>query len=96
MHSCKHVSFSLSERKLNAYPFSRLTFVSREGTSFAVPINKAKDIVRDLAEGKHINHGYVGVSMASLTPDLARQNNADPNSPNGIIPEVKGVEAVPF
>lgn len=62
-----------------------------EGTSFAVPINKAKDIVRDLAEGKHINHGYVGVSMASLTPDLARQNNADPNSPNGIIPEVKGV-----
>lgn len=65
--------------------------ISREGTSFAVPINKAKAIVRDLAEGKHINHGYVGVSMASLTPDLARQNNADPNSPNGIIPEVKGV-----
>ena len=31
-----------------------------EGTSFAVPINKAKAIVHDLAEGKHINHGYVG------------------------------------
>lgn len=44
-----------------------------------------------MSEGKHINHGYVGVSMASLNPDLARQNNADPNSPNGIIPEVKGV-----
>lgn len=29
--------------------------------------------------------------MASLTPDLARQNNADPNSPNGFIPEVNGV-----
>ena len=29
--------------------------------------------------------------MASLTPDLARQNNADPNSPNGVIPEVNGV-----
>ena len=29
--------------------------------------------------------------MASLTPDLARQNNADPNSPNGVIPEVKGI-----
>jgi len=62
-----------------------------EGTSFAVPINKAKDIVHDLAEGKHISHGYVGVSMASLTPDLARQNNADPNSPNGVIPEINGV-----
>lgn len=33
-----------------------------EGTSFAVPINKAKAIVRDLAEGKHINHGYIGKS----------------------------------
>ena len=29
--------------------------------------------------------------MASLSPDLARQNNADPNSPNGYIPEVNGV-----
>jgi|AntRauTorckE5430_2_1112549.scaffolds.fasta_scaffold47104_1 S1-C subfamily serine protease len=29
--------------------------------------------------------------MASLTPDLARQNNADPNSPNGVIPEINGV-----
>ncbi len=29
--------------------------------------------------------------MASLTPDLARQNNSDPNSPNGFIPEVNGV-----
>lgn len=62
-----------------------------EGTSFAVPINKVKAIMFDLANGKHINHGYVGISMASLTPDLARQNNADPNSPNGVIPEVNGV-----
>ena len=29
--------------------------------------------------------------MASLTPDLARQNNADTNSPNGELPEVNGV-----
>jgi S1-C subfamily serine protease len=31
-----------------------------EGTSFAIPVNKVKAIVDDLAEGKHINHGYVG------------------------------------
>ena len=31
-----------------------------EGTSFAVPINKVKAIMYDLADGKHINHGYVG------------------------------------
>ena len=29
--------------------------------------------------------------MASLTPDLAKTNNADPNSPNGFIPEINGV-----
>ena len=29
--------------------------------------------------------------MASLTPDLARQNYVDPNSPNGFIPEVNEV-----
>jgi len=61
-----------------------------EGTSFAVPINKVKAIVEDLAVGKHIDHGYVGVSMVTLTPNLARQNNADPNSPNGHVPEIDG------
>ena len=38
-----------------------------EGTSFAVPINKAKAIVHDLAEGKHINHGYVGKETIYIT-----------------------------
>lgn len=31
-----------------------------EGTSFAIPINKVLGIVDDLAEGKHITHGYLG------------------------------------
>lgn len=34
-----------------------------EGTSFAVPINKAHATVHDLAEGKHVSHGYVGKKM---------------------------------
>ena len=29
--------------------------------------------------------------MATLTPDIARQNNLDPNSANGILPPVNGV-----
>ena len=62
-----------------------------EGTSFAIPINKVKKIMNELADGKHINHGYIGISMATLTPDLANQNNVDPNSPNGVIPEMNGV-----
>jgi len=62
-----------------------------EGTSFAVPINKVKAIVEDLALGRHIDHGYIGVSMVTLTPNLARQSNSDPNSPSGFIPEIDGV-----
>ena len=36
-----------------------------EGTSFAIPTNKILAIVDDLAEGKRITHGYLGVHMVS-------------------------------
>mmetsp|Transcript_1908 Transcript_1908/g.4192 ORF Transcript_1908/g.4192 Transcript_1908/m.4192 type:complete len:1185 (+) Transcript_1908:106-3660(+) len=62
-----------------------------EGTSFAVPINKVKGIMHDLAEGKQISHGYVGIYTSSLTPDLAKEKNADPNSNYGVIAETNGV-----
>lgn len=62
-----------------------------EGIAFAIPINKAKDIMFKLAAGENIQHGYIGVVMLTITPDFARQNNMDPNSPVGIIPEVHGV-----
>jgi len=62
-----------------------------EGIAFAIPINKAKEIMFDLAQGKNIQHGYIGVVMMTVTPDFARQNNLDPNSPVGMIPEVHGV-----
>ena len=62
-----------------------------EGTSFAVPTNKVKSIMHDLAEGKQISHGYVGIYTATLTPEFAREKNADPNSNYGVIPEANGV-----
>ena len=62
-----------------------------EGTSFAIPINKVKSIMHDLANGKQISHGYIGIYTSSLTPDLAREKNADPNSNYGLIAEVDGV-----
>ena len=62
-----------------------------EGIAFAIPINKAKEIMYQLAAGENIKHGYIGVVMMTITPDFARQNNLDPNSPVGIIPEVNGV-----
>ena len=65
------------------------------GVGFAIPIDTAEAAVRSLAEGKRIPHAHLGVSLSSLTPEaarqsnLARQNNADPDS--GIkLPEAKG------
>merc|ERR1711862_222975 len=62
-----------------------------EGIAFAIPINRAKEIMYQLAAGENIKHGYIGVVMMTITPEFARQNNLDANSPVGIIPEVNGV-----
>ncbi|NJN58053.1 MAG: PDZ domain-containing protein [Leptolyngbyaceae cyanobacterium SL_5_9] len=63
------------------------------GIGFAIPINLAKDITNRLARGESVSHPYLGVQIATLTPDLAKQNNDDPNS-SIILPEVNGVLVV--
>ncbi len=50
------------------------------GIGFAIPINKAKAIQVSLAKGERIAHPYLGVQIATLTPDMAKMNNEDPNS----------------
>lgn len=69
-----------------------------EGTSFAIPINRVRDIMHDLANGKEIRHGYLGCQLTTCTPDWARENNAEPRGMTGSgssaarhkIPEVYG------
>jgi S1-C subfamily serine protease len=60
------------------------------GIGFAIPIDKAKAIKDRLIRGEKVAHPYIGVQMETLTPELARQNNSDPNSAIQ-IPEVNGV-----
>lgn len=60
------------------------------GIGFAIPINKATESVEQLARGQKISHPFVGISMITLTPEIARENNADPNSPL-MVPEMSGV-----
>lgn len=60
------------------------------GIGFAIPVNKAKEIIPQLARGERVAHPYLGVQIATLTPELAKQNNDDPNS-TIILPEVNGV-----
>jgi len=59
------------------------------GIGFAIPINKAKEILPQLARGERVVHPYLGVQIATLTPELARQNNDDPNS-SVLLPEITG------
>jgi S1-C subfamily serine protease len=60
------------------------------GIGFAIPIDKAKAIAVQLQRDGKVAHPYLGVQMVTLTPELAKQNNDDPNS-MFVIPEVKGV-----
>jgi S1-C subfamily serine protease len=63
------------------------------GIGFAIPINKAKALKDTLAAGKKVPHPYVGIQMVGLTPELAKQNNEDPNSPF-LLPEIEGILVV--
>lgn len=63
------------------------------GIGFAIPINKAKQITPVLERGEQVSHPYLGVQIATLTPDLAQRNNEDPNA-TIILPEVDGVLVV--
>lgn len=63
------------------------------GIGFAIPINKAKTISAQLVRGEKVQHPYLGVQMENLTPQLAAENNRDPNAPIQ-VPEVTGVLVV--
>ena len=60
------------------------------GIGFAIPINKAKEVKDVLSRGEEVPHPYVGIQMITLTPELAEQNNSDPNS-SILLPEINGV-----
>jgi serine protease Do len=61
--------------------------VSRSGGSvglgFAIPINHAKPVVTQLAETGQVTRGWLGVSIQSLTPDLAKGFKL--SSPSGAL-----------
>jgi len=45
------------------------------GIGFAVPINTARDVVRQLEKHGEVKHAYLGISGATITADLARAVN---------------------
>ncbi|MEO0406324.1 MAG: HhoA/HhoB/HtrA family serine endopeptidase [Cyanobacteria bacterium P01_A01_bin.135] len=52
-----------------------------QGLGFAIPINTVKEIAQQLIATGKVEHPFLGVQMATLTPDVKAQINADPNRP---------------
>ncbi len=64
-----------------------------QGIGFAVPINTAVRIAEQILRTGRATHPLLGVQMVSLTPEGARELNANPNSPVK-LPEQKGALVV--
>ena len=49
------------------------------GIGFAVPIDTAKQIAQELIDKGQVNHAFLGISGADLSPDIADALNLDVN-----------------
>ncbi len=58
------------------------------GIGFAVPINTARDVVRQLQENGEVEHAYLGINGNTVTPELARAVNL-PVDKGALVAEVK-------
>jgi serine protease Do len=47
------------------------------GLSFAIPINTAMNVVAQLKENGHVEHGWLGIQLQEVTQDLARSFGLD-------------------
>ncbi len=61
-----------------------------QGLGFAIPINTAQRIADQLVAKGSVDHPFLGIQMATLTPELRKTLNSDPNS-NIQVQEDQGI-----
>ncbi|GAB1544028.1 HhoA/HhoB/HtrA family serine endopeptidase [Scytonema sp. NUACC21] len=64
-----------------------------QGLGFAIPINTASNVAKQLIAKGKVEHAYLGVQMVTLTPELKQQINNNPNAPISVY-ESQGVLVV--
>jgi serine protease Do len=55
------------------------------GIGFAVPSNIAERVVAELKENGHMTWGWLGMTVQSITPSIARSFGLDPNHATGAL-----------
>jgi len=55
------------------------------GIGFAIPSSIARLVVKHLQEEGHANHGYLGISVQVVGPEIAGALHMDPENPQGLI-----------
>jgi serine protease Do len=51
-----------------------------QGLGFAIPIETAQRVAKQLIARGRVDHPYLGIRMLTLTPELKERLNQDPNS----------------
>lgn len=51
-----------------------------QGLGFAIPINQAQEVANELIATGKVDHAYLGIQMLTLTPQVKREINRDPNA----------------
>lgn len=65
----------------------------KPGIGFAIPIDTATAIAKVLANGKQITHPFLGIHVAALTPELAREMNRSTKASKS-LPEISGIRVL--
>ncbi|MBS1984675.1 MAG: Do family serine endopeptidase [Bdellovibrionales bacterium] len=59
-----------------------------QGIGFAIPINTAKNVIRQLVEKGEVTSGWIGVVIADVSPQVARSLNLPPETEGALIQDV--------